>query len=358
MTRPARQATSLSRRNRIMNPIQRVGVVNWDCALPSTTFFGGYATKSLGEPKFRDRTPYYALDLDGGKIDFPERTQEAYDREMQYAIDAGIDYFAYCWYDRVPHQDHVDTSAAITVDAHVCELVGARMRHLQSPLRDALHLCAILINNHPYRDEELQDLAETMKEKCYEKIQGRPLAFFYTAPWDDVQGRLRTFCREAGVPDPFFVLMTPDAPPPPGSDIDALSAYACGVHTGTYRGLSQECLKANALRASGTFPSIPLFVTGWDPAPRIAHPVPWCAYSTDPCAPKATPDQLLEAAKSLKDWMQENSGASRLQHVLTFAWNEFEEGAWICPTKDSPTGLNRERLDAFQKVTELWRQTP
>ena len=224
MTRPARQATSLSRRNRIMNPIQRVGVVNWDCALPSTTFFGGYATKSLGEPKFRDRTPYYALDLDDGKIDFPERTQEAYDREMQYAIDAGIDYFAYCWYDRVPHQDHVDTSAAITVDAHVCELVGARMRHLQSPLRDALHLCAILINNHPYRDEELQDLAETMKEKCYEKIQGRPLAFFYTAPWDDVQGRLRTFCREAGVPAPFFVLMTPDAPPPPGLPIPSPGA--------------------------------------------------------------------------------------------------------------------------------------
>lgn len=338
-----------------MSLVKRVGVINWDCALPSTTFFGSYATSSLGEPRFRDRTPYNAIDLGDGKIDFPERTQESYDREMQYAIDAGIDYFAYCWYDREPHEDHVDTSAANTVDAHVCELVGARMKHLQSHLRNKLHLCAILINSHPYTDKELKDLAQTMQLECYEKIDGRPMVFFYVAPWADVQERLRKFCKEAGTPEPFCIFMTWGEPPEPGTDIDALSAYAFGLPTKTYEDLADGCLKANAVRASGSFPSIPLFTMGWDPQPRIDHPVPWCAYPTGTYAPKASPAQLLAAAQKLKTWMKENPGAAKLGHVMTFAWNEFEEGAWICPTTDAPDALNLERVSAFKQVTELWK---
>ena len=41
----------------------RVGVINWDCSMPSeTTFFGHYAAQSLGPHQFRDRTPYYAIE--------------------------------------------------------------------------------------------------------------------------------------------------------------------------------------------------------------------------------------------------------------------------------------------------------
>ncbi len=37
-----------------------VGVVNWDCSLPSDTWFGYYATRSLSPAKYRYATPYYA----------------------------------------------------------------------------------------------------------------------------------------------------------------------------------------------------------------------------------------------------------------------------------------------------------
>ncbi|MGN0867867.1 MAG: hypothetical protein ACI4SG_09380 [Oligosphaeraceae bacterium] len=56
--------------------------------------------------------------------------------------------------------------------------------------------------------------------------------------------------------------------------------------------------------------------------------------------------------------MQKPPQASRLGHVLAFAWNEFEEGAWICPTLDAPDAVNRERLHAFRKITDFWRERP
>ena len=55
-------------------PVTRVGAINWDCSLPSTTFFGHYATQSLGPEKFRDRTPYYAKVVGKDRIDYADRT--------------------------------------------------------------------------------------------------------------------------------------------------------------------------------------------------------------------------------------------------------------------------------------------
>ena len=71
-----------------------VGVVNWDCSLPSSTWFGHYATTSLSPAHFRHCTPFYADVKAPDRIDYHWRSIEEYEREMQYAIDAGIDYFA------------------------------------------------------------------------------------------------------------------------------------------------------------------------------------------------------------------------------------------------------------------------
>ena len=86
-------------------PVARVGAVNWDCSVPSSTFFGKASTRALSPAKYRDRTPYYAEVVGSDSIDYRERTLEEYEQEMRYAIEAGIDYFAYCWYDRTPPTD-------------------------------------------------------------------------------------------------------------------------------------------------------------------------------------------------------------------------------------------------------------
>ena len=73
------------------SPFTRIGVINWDCSLPSeTTFFGHYATQSLGPREFRDRTPYYAIETGPDTIQYRERTVADYEIELRHAIAAGI----------------------------------------------------------------------------------------------------------------------------------------------------------------------------------------------------------------------------------------------------------------------------
>ena len=206
--------------------VTAVGAINWDCSLPSSTFFGGYQTRSLSPAKYRYMTPYYADVLGPDKIDYHWRTQAEYDREMQYAIDAGIDYFAYCWYaddfnaERVP----VSTGRGACVDRHVCELVYARNMHLKSALRSKLKLCAILCGNHPYTDREVETLVRAMKEDCYQKAMGRPLLYLF-GNRGDLLARVRRTCRRLGVESPYAVAMYGGRNHPRTGDagIDALS---------------------------------------------------------------------------------------------------------------------------------------
>ena len=75
----------------------RIGVVNWERTGSSDTYFGHYISRSLSPAKYRHRTPYYADIISENKIAFHKTSQEEYDKELQYAIDAGIDFFAYTW---------------------------------------------------------------------------------------------------------------------------------------------------------------------------------------------------------------------------------------------------------------------
>ena len=188
-----------------------IGVVNWDCSLPSNTYFGYYQTRSLSPAKYRYLTPYYADVINRNKIDYHWRDVDEYSIEMQYAIDAGIDYFAYCWYGEIPNK----RLPALVDDFKKCndncmhELAYARSLHVQSPLRDKLKLCAIVVVIHPYNEEELDNLARTMKEDYYQKACGRPLVYLFGGRGDkaNMTPRLRAACQRMGADEPYFVVM-------------------------------------------------------------------------------------------------------------------------------------------------------
>ena len=80
----------------------KIGAINWDAALPRDTYFGRWAARSLSASEFRCRVPYFAHIADDGAVQFPPRSQADFDRELAYAADAGIDYFAYCRYADAP----------------------------------------------------------------------------------------------------------------------------------------------------------------------------------------------------------------------------------------------------------------
>ncbi len=336
--------------------VQRIGVINWDCGLPPNTFFGGYLSRTLGPQEFRDRTPYYAIETSPETIEVPDRTQADFDQELQYAIDAGIDYFAYCWYDDRELLEHVVEGDATSADGHVQELNKARKLHLASPLRNQIGLCAILLTSHPYTDDEFHDLATAMQKSCYEKIDGRPLLFFFGPNWEDPVNRLKAICAAQGVPTPYVVMIERwECPQEDFAKVDALSDYS-GCLTGeTWEALVEDMIKGNEYRIAQGRPILPHFSMGWDPSPRVKHPVPWCKYPTLNYAKPATPEQLLAGAKRFKEWLQAHVASCLTGHLIVFAWNEFEEGGWLCPTWTTSGKPDTSRCETFAKMVKLWK---
>ena len=219
-------------------------------------------------------------------------------------------------------------------------------------MRDRLSLCAILITAHPYSDAALKDLARTMKEPCYEKIDGRPLVYFFMGDMIEPLGRLKRFCREAGVGEPYAVFMDNfgGSPKEKFAGADALSAYASCHSATNHQEFFDWCLKDNSKRIKSGKPVIPMFAVGWNPSPRIERPVPWVKYPVRTYAPAATEAELVESARQLGAWIHANAAACPTGHVLVFAWNEFEEGGWICPNLGTSGNADLGRLNAFLRA--------
>ncbi len=73
---------------------------------------------------------------------------------------------------------------------------------------------------------------------------------------------------------------------------------------------------------------IPLLCLGHDFRPRIKNPVSWMGGSNYSFV--ATDDEIYEHAKEMLKIQKECK--SNVNSLLIYAWNEHDEGGWICPT--------------------------
>lgn len=333
----------------------RIGVINWDCAAPKNTFFGYHTAKSLGPCEFRTQTPYYAH-IDGpDQIHYTYKTQAEYDRELEYAINAGIDYFAYTWYT----EEKLDRD---DIEGKLHEITHARKMHLSSKLKDQIHLCAIFVCSHIHTDNDFEKLAHEMKQPYYEKIDGRPLVYLLGGYRTDYIERLNALCIKHQLPAPYIVFFNSSAEAESEvgdySRASAVSRYSCVVKgVKTCEEFYDDLIFQNERRKKFDIDIIPLFSMGWNPRPRILNPIPWTSYPDMDYAPMASKEELLEGARQLCDWIKENPKVTPTRHILTFAWNEFEEGGWICPTYNQDLSINEERIEIFKEITQLFKES-
>ena len=333
----------------------RIGVINWDCAAPADTFFGHHTSRVLSPKQFRTRTPYYAHIEGPEKISYTYKTQQEFDRELAYAAEAGIDYFAYTWYteEKLPRDD---------IEGKLHEITHARKMHLQSAWKDRIHLCALFVCSHIHTDGDLEKLAAEMKQPYYEKVEGRPLVYLMGGYRPDYIERLNALCKKHGLPAPYLVFFhsTPELEAEDDSTdysgASAVSKYSCaakGVTTPAQ--FYDRLLYENERRKKFGIDVVPLFSMGWDPTPRIVNPVPWTKYPAVDYAPYASREELLEGARRLCDWIKANPERTAHRHILTFAWNEFEEGGHICPTYNEDLTVNEERIGIFREISRLFK---
>jgi hypothetical protein len=234
--------------------------------------------------------------------------------------------------------------------------------YLSSAARRRIGFCVILHNSFKVSDaewpRECQRAVNLLREPVYQTVLGgRPLVFAFQTREDRMAEFLQA-AKAAGV-NPYCVLMGWNPP----SDFQraaplgfaAVSAYACGSADATFAQLCRRVETDYWQRAAAAgVPYVPLVTTGWDKTPRKENPVSWekdHGYHRQTVFPAvATPAEIAAHLDRARTFVREHPSVCPANAVIVYAWNEHDEGGWLCPTWTPNGEPNIERIEALGRV--------
>jgi hypothetical protein len=322
-----------------------VGAIRWDA------WTGGPVTeqveRSLGPRKYHDRLPWFAEVISDDRARINGSPQEVMDREIDFAADAGLNYWAFLIYPQ-------SSTMSVALD-----------QYLRSEERGRINFCVILHNMlkvPPQQWPAERDRAVALlKEPGYQTaLDGRPLVYAFAGARFPFE-RFAEFRREAekaGL-NPYCVFMgwnpANDFKRVSSKGFDAVSAYAKGGDQATFAELvesvERDCWQ-NAAEAS--VPYVPFVTTGWDKRPRQDHPVSWekgHRYHRQKQFPsRATAQEIAEHLERAIRFSKEHPKVCVANAVVIYAWNEHDEGGWLSPTLGANGEPDVGRLEAVRGV--------
>ena len=324
-----------------------VGAIRWDA------WSGGAVTaqveQTLSPEKHRFRLPWFAKVDASGHARIDASADGVMEQEIAYAKDAGLSYWAFLTY---PEADAMSSALA---------------RYLRSPKRADLGFCLILHQTLSVpaarwpgeRDRTLR----LLQEPGYQKVAGRPLVFAFDLKTETPVIRqrfaeLRALTKSAGL-DPYFVYMgwnpARDYKAHADEGFAAASAYANpGAEPSFVKYAEAFEQRAWAGARAAKAPYVPLVTTGWDKRPRQDHPVSWekdAAYAKQPTFPgTATPEEIAGHLRNALAFVKANPAICPANTVIVYAWNEHDEGGWLCPTWTPSGQPDSSRLAAIRQV--------
>lgn len=381
--------------------------------------------RSLSVAEYQFHLPFFATinteitqsactrgDLSKGVAEFPDFTQEIWTQEMEYAIDAGIDFMAYLW-----------SKAGRPSDAYE----SAYQYHIKTKgLNNRIKMCAILQEE----GQDLDTMVNAMTEKYWYTIDGMPVVYIYggnkvaTETFVTLIRRKLAIAQKAkygavGAPA-YIIVMGNDtyenAQAAETLGVDATGWYGTETaykvatqdekYTKTISALNKletdstskpttiEVIKYSALARynlqtidevapitdNGNISVSPVIMLGYDTEARILNPVHWTVGTTGTVAERAeiskneltysgrtgelpTPEEMTEHVLNVLNQNKENASRFNANTVLIYAWNEFNEGGWFCPNLKFdengnvvPGEVNREYLDAVKTAISSYRK--
>ncbi len=360
---PSETASPVPSKTDIQRPEKlRIGAIRWDAFYETTgvkTNISDQVAACLSKSEYHWIAPFFADITEENTVTFPEYTLETFEKECDYAIDAGIDYFAYVWYETFN------------------QLSLARKYHVQSEKHDKIQMCAIIESIKD--DKTMEELFDAMKEDYYLKVDGMPIIYINEGI-DYVQiKKLRSMAATAGVEGALYIVyMT--APTPnqslalPSLGYDAVTMYCVRPNKFemSYNELIQGVDKINQAAAQKfrakdkTYQYIPLIQFGRYTKTRQDTGVSWVKDYIGWAYPP-TAQELKDHTLNTLKWTHSNSDVTEANAVISYAWNEHDEGGWLCPTLkvDEKGNLildangnkqaNTEYLDAVKEAIKEFR---
>jgi hypothetical protein len=321
-----------------------VGAIRWDAWHGDRSEVGKAVERSLGPERWHGRLPFFSRVIGPDAVQIDGASRQVMDREIRFAHQARLDYWAFLLYD-----------------------VGSAMNHglehyLASRDKRGLRFCLIVeqtrLTNPDVAAKWGERIAMLARRPEYLAVAGaRSLLYLLTAevsPRESI-GQIRTAFRKAGLADPYVVILNPQVARGHAQQVesgaDAISAYAyqkggAGAPYSQLAGDAEQFWKDCLATGSDV---VPIVMSGWDRRPRVEHPVPWERWQTpragiDKFYAPPTPAELTDHVRAAVRWTSDHRTGS--QAILIYAWNENDEGGWLVPTLKDGTW----RIQAVRKA--------
>lgn len=305
-----------------------IGAIRWDAwyshdGRPESIVTQVENTLSL--PEYHFRAPFFAKITEEGKIEMPQYTQEVFDKEMEYAKEAGLSYFAYLWYDG--------------------SMGAARKLHSTSKYKNDVKLAICLDGNGIGKGTARDEIKELLKQDHYMTVlNGRPLMYYYVNT-NDKKGNMalveseikyyRAYCESQNIPAPYTVIMNVNGMEISSIYGDAVSRYSfSGTSDMTFNDFISKVHESWAGYQKTAAQYVPSLTFGWHAEPRFKTPVTWMTTTENSWVPYPTDEEIYNHIAYALSYM-DHPGAkdfTKVNTLILYAWNEHDEGSWLCPT--------------------------
>jgi hypothetical protein len=318
-----------------------IGAIRWDAWHGADGPVGRRVERTLGPEQWHDRLPFCSRVLGPDKVEIECDTQEAMDREIGYAADAGLSYWVFA---TTAPDDAMSRSFRFY-------LSSARKSRVNFSLRSRPRQ----MGRPGDYSGQIARFVQHMKDPSYQKVAGnRPLFYigFLTQEVDEHWGGaaafraaidgLRAEAVKAGLANPYIAVMefNPERAKQYADTygFDAITTYAtrAGNLGAPYaylaRGVEQYWDRSRATGAA----VIPIAMTGWDNRPKLTVPMRRRADPGIARTPfhyeQGQPAEIARHIGNAMQWVAAHPAATPANAIIVYAWNEHDEGGWLKPT--------------------------
>lgn len=336
-----------------------VGLIRWNGW--NNGPFGLKESLMLSPPHWRNKCPFYTVVNSANSVSTDSDTAAIAEAQNVHGAALGVDHWVFHDY---------PTDPRLGLGPGLVDIAGfgsALVRYQASSNKSLVKFCLQIGGHFVFASgafasgdwsANVSRYVSIMQDSQYKKVlTNRPLFYFYfsdsfvsamgglSAAQTGIQ-QLRDAATGAGLGNPYIVLLD-------GDQLlggDAVSNYAVFLPN---EGLNELAYSVVTNSAEGQWTSwdnsnkkmVPLASMGWDQRPRVSPDYYGGSLSYSSYNTPATRAQKLAHIQAAADFVTAHSTNCESGAVLVYAWDEFSEGGYLCPTLPPVgSGLTSNRL--------------